>query len=344
MTIINNFIAVYLFYQQNRLGEVVKKNILFLLVVFFPVFVSSKVIVTHGAWGDDQDWYQPGGYFYDALRISGNVIGQDVIAFTWDQFLGGITHKERLNAGRELAKLVVDLTTQGETEIIIIGHSYGGHVAKAASQILAVALGLESADRPIVIVDKSLGQTKTVSEWDQKYYEQVCNEVKSYTEVKVLKSGIKKDFLIDALYTLGTPNDIDDYESHMDVIQFLFNFHSNGDLVSDFVGDRKLPDPKHDRAVNLEVRIKGSGWFGLWGQPNHLQMHAQEIAKWILYVPFYLANEKQSGFQEFTFEHDGRIQFGANRFPKYSYAKKQFRNIISKFKCIKNKITFLKVS
>lgn len=322
-----------------------KKKLLLFVLILFPTVVLPKVIVTHGAWGDDMNWYKPGGDFYDALKISGDVIGQDVVSFKWDQFLGGITHKERLNAGRELAKLVVDLTTQGESEIIIVAHSYGGHVAKAASQILAVALGLQRADRPIVLVNRDLDSTKIVSEWDQKHYEQVCNDVRIYTQEKILKYGSKnvKDFLIDALYTLGTPNDIDDYESHMDVIQFLFNFYSHGDLVQDLVGDRELPDPKHDRAVNLDIRLKGSGWFGLWGKPNHLQMHAQEIAKWILYVPFYLANEQQSGFQNFTFERDGRIRFGANRFPKYSYAKKRFRDFIPTFSCIKSKIPFLNV-
>lgn len=322
-----------------------KKLLLFIsfVSIVFPTIISSTVILTHGAYGDDANWYKPGGDFYDALKISGKKIGQDIISFKWTQFLGGITHKERLNAARELAKLIVDLTVKEDSKIIIIAHSYGGHVAKAASQILAVALGFQHVDRPIVSINKNLNKVKVPYDWDQKYYEQICDDIKIYMQEKILNDKTKnvKKFLIDALYTLGTPNDIDDYESHMDVIQFLFNFYSEGDFVQDLVGNRKLLDPRHKRAVNLDIRLKGSGWFGLWGKPNHLQMHAQEIAKWILYIPFYLMDEKYTGFKSFTFKQDGLIYFGANRFPKYSYTKKHIRKFISSFSCMKNKIPFL---
>ncbi len=306
-----------------------KKKIFFVCALLTLQFqLNSVAIVTHGAWGDEMEWYKPGGYFHKALSISASVIGQKVYPFVWKQFLGGITHKERLNAGRDLAKLVVDFSNQGEREIILIGHSYGGHVIKAASQILAVALQLQPIDTPIIvqsktdqIVNKSGGvevKKANPNEWDQKYYEQVCNEVKKYKEEKLLNKNINKDFLMDAVYTLGTPNDIPDYEANMNVVGYLFNLHSYGDLVHNLIGDHVLPEPRHKRAVDLEIRIKGTGWFGLTNKPGHLKMHSEEIAKWILYIPFHLINEPKTGFNKFTFDRRGIVKFEENKLPIYS--------------------------
>jgi len=296
---------------------------IFVAYLFLSITLGAKVIVTHGAFGDDMDWYKPGGYFYEALIPAAKMMDEEVISFTWKQYLGGVTHKERLNAAKDLAKLIIDITNEGDNEIILIGHSYGGHVIKAASQFLAVAQGLQDANKPIIVLDRNFDQ-KNLGDWDQKYYEDACAQVKAYKDLKLSNKSLKKDFLIDEAYILATPINTADYLANMYVIQFLFNMFSNGDLIQDLVGDRLLPEPKHERAVNLEVKIKKTGLFGLFNKPGHIQMHAEIIAKWILYIPFYLMTEKDSGFDKFSFEKNGVIQFADGRLPKYSYAKRRF--------------------
>lgn len=311
-----------------------------LFLVIFPFFVHSKVIVTHGVAGEGSSWYKAGGYFYEALKESATVLEQDVISFSWEQDLGGITHKERFKAGKELAKLIIDLVGDGEKEIVIIGHSYGGHVIKVASQILAVSLGLQDINRPIMVRENN----KAVSALEIVFFKEICEELKEYLSKKLLKE--KRDFLINAAYTLGTPNDIPDYFASMDVIESFFNFYSDGDLVQDLVGDKLLPEPRHERAVNLSIRINGTGWFGLWGKPNHEQIHAQIIAKWILFIPFFLMEEKVGNFDKFNFEYDGQIRFTENNPPVYFCNKAGFNEdgFFAKYdlEWVKNRFSFLR--
>ena len=296
----------------------------FIFLFLFPFYLSSTIIVTHGAFDKNASWYKPGGCFYEVLKESGQLFGQEVVSFEWDQFLGGVTHYERLKAGKALAEVIADLISLGETEIILIGHSYGGHVIKIASQILAIGLDLQDTDRSIVVSDRN----KNSELFDMEFFKKICNEFKTYSEKKNLKELLKKkglsswgrpgDFLVDIAYTLGTPNDIPDYFANMDSIGYFYNFFSKGDFVQDLVGDVLLPEPKHDWAVNLDVRIKGSGWPLFWNKPNHMQMHAEIIARWILKIPLFLKEEKIGNFDKFTFDYSGQITFSRENPPVYT--------------------------
>jgi hypothetical protein len=293
---------------------------------------AGTIILTHGAFGQDQEWYQPDGYFYDALDQEAKLFGYDVLSFSWDQFLGGITHKERLRAGRALAKLVVDLGNEGETDIIFIGHSYGGHILKVASQILAVGLGLKDEREPIIVL---LERGMQITEEEQALFEEICKEFKELEDTKKFKDifykkkeknlfynsmGRPGDFLIDHAYILGTPNNIPDYVANMDIIGSLYNFYSKGDWVQEVVGDRLLPEPKHEYAVNLEIRIKSGGFFNFitCHKPSHMDMHAKIIGTWILYIPYFLKSESIGNFEMFTFDYDGKIRLSEKKPPIYT--------------------------
>ncbi|MBD3273367.1 hypothetical protein GF385_03410 [Candidatus Dependentiae bacterium] len=325
----------------------------FIFLLIFPFYLNSIVILTHGAFGDTDNWYEKGGYFYDALSDSGKILDKEIITFKWEQYLGGITHHERLSAGKALAEFIADKVSGGEKEIILIGHSYGGHVIKLASQILAIGLDLQDMDRPVIIPENN----KKFLDLDENFFKSICSEFKNSSSLKKLKKFLSKrnsaekldnidKFIIDQVYTLATPNDIPDYFSNMNVIGFLYNYFSKGDLVQDFVGDRELPQPKHERAVNLEVRMKGSGWFGLWGKPNHIEMHAEIIAKWILYIPLFLSKEKIGNFDKFNFDYNGQVKFSPKKPPVYicnAIGLKDF-NFFSNYdlEWLKNKMQFIR--
>jgi hypothetical protein len=355
---------------------------LFLSFVLLSIFcvANSKVIITHGAFNKDAAWYEKGGYFFDVVAQSAKDLGQEVVSFTWQQDLGGITHYERIKAGVQLSKDIIDYILAGEKEIVLIGHSYGGHVIKVASQLLSYTLiNLEkesffveaSKDKEKVVVDEPVLEAEesvteiakedavvedieegseenneeievVVEETENKevvievrkltaeelerlvefievneFFEAACKEVKRYKDEKLAGRAKNKDFLIDSAYTLGTPNDIPDYVADMNVIGYLYNFYSDGDLVQDLVGAKLLPEPKHERAVNLCVEMKSSCWFGLWGLPKHTELHAEIIGQWILSIPFVLMENKIGYFDLFSFSRDGKIKFTENKPPVY---------------------------
>ena len=309
----------------------------FLFFLLIPIFIFSKVIITHGVLGNDSDWYKPGGVFYEAIYESAKKLGQNVEAFSWTQDLGGITHYERIKAGIKLAKQIIDNRVAGEKEIILIGHSYGGHVIKVASQLLSFAqIPVSIEEKPEPEESEPLQEISDVieqsSEFDEvvsqdlerdlefleteEFFEKACIEVQKYKEEK-LKGRMKDEFLIDAVYTLGTPNDIPDYIADMNVINHLYNFYSKGDLIQDLVGDHLLPSPKHERSVNLRIEVKRGGLWCFWSWPTHTQMHAEIIGKWILAIPFGLMSEDVGNFDKFTFVFDGTIKFEKDKPPFY---------------------------
>ncbi|MFH1643657.1 MAG: hypothetical protein ABIA74_00580 [bacterium] len=307
----------------------------FWCVLFASLFfnLNSVVIVTHGALAQESLWYQPGGSFFESLKIESLELGhKKTNSFSWDQYLGGVTHYERLKAGVKLAKLVIDFAKKGEKEIVLVGHSYGGHVIKAASQLLddfiddLTMYGVES--EPVLDLTTTSSPDKKNIEEEQKEKEELQaffavakEEVQKYKEkVGIQETKAQKDYLIDSVYTLGTPNNIPDYVADMDIIGHLYNFYSKGDLVQEIVGDVLLPEPKHERAVDLSIEIKNKGWLG-WGLPNHREIHAEIIAKWLLYIPNYLIQEKIGNFENFTFNATGNICFAQNKMPIYSILK-----------------------
>jgi len=348
-------------------------SLLFFLLI--PISIFSKVIITHGVLGNDSDWYKPGGYFYEAVSESAKKLDQSVDTFSWTQDLGGITHYERIKAGIKLAKQIVDNKVAGEKEIILIGHSYGGHVIKVASQLLSFAQipsFSEEQQEPEEVVSQEIEEIVPEEKIDEteealeeilteeeifedlerdlefletdEFFEMACFEVQKYKEDK-LKGRIKDEFLIDAVYTLGTPNDIPDYIADMNVINHLYNFYSKGDLVQDMVGDHLLPFPKHERAVNLRVEMKKDGWWCFWNWPTHTQMHAEAIGKWLLAIPFGFMNEGMGNFDKFTFACDGMIKFEKDKLPLYQvsvagdkedgiFSKYDFSWLLSKFKIL----------
>ena len=306
------------------------KNFKYLSLLFF-VFcnVDSVTIVTHGAFAQNSSWYKSEGLFFETLKKEANNLDHETVSFSWDQDLGGITHYERLSAGIELAKLVLDFAKNGEKQIILIGHSYGGHVIKAASQLLDdfiddfAMYGVESETIVTTALEKKSIEQSEQEKLDlQQAFLQAQKEVQAHKEkLELEQTKGQKDYFIDAVYTLGTPNDMPDYVANMNVIGNLYNFYSKGDLVQEIVGDVLLPDPKPERAVDLCIEIKNDGWFG-WGAPNHAEIHAEIVAQWILHIPFILMEEKIGNFQNFSFDLTGNIFFSKNNPPVYSILDK----------------------
>lgn len=90
------------------------------------------VIVMHGTWARDTNWYKEGGDFYEELRQGMYELDAEFTSFTWS---GKLDNYSRRHAGIQLAELIHSFDPT--RPLIITAHSHGVNVAIVASHILA---------------------------------------------------------------------------------------------------------------------------------------------------------------------------------------------------------------
>ncbi len=115
---------------------------------------------------------------------------------------------------------------------------------------------------------------------------------------------------IQALYTLGTPIDMEIYFPDMDVITNVYNLYSRADKIQSVFGTFGREFTAHKRIANLRVTIEGK-------EPGHSDLHHPVIARWIPYIPDYLAKNSINSFQFFSCINPGIIHFKFQGEPRY---------------------------
>jgi hypothetical protein len=89
---------------------------------------SSTAVMTHGTWAADQDWYKPGGDFYEALDTNRHDLALHDESFSWS---GNYSDGARRVAALGLKQWVGD---QGLVKPDLFAHSHGGTVAHLATK------------------------------------------------------------------------------------------------------------------------------------------------------------------------------------------------------------------
>ena len=89
---------------------------------------SSTAVMTHGTWAADQDWYKPGGDFYEALDTNRPDLALHDESFTWS---GNYSDGARRVAALRLKQWIGD---QGLVKPDFFAHSHGGTVANLATK------------------------------------------------------------------------------------------------------------------------------------------------------------------------------------------------------------------
>lgn len=260
--------------------------------------VQAIVFVTHGFNGADQSWYQPGGDFYESLKISAAQNGHDIKHFTWDQsFLSGAQKSSHHIAGSDLALAIIEFcqkytfnpTFPKNHKVIVVAHSYGGLVAAHAS----------------IFLEKFLISTK-----HKQPMEQISTHMSKMNEEKlvVMQNQLEKlnwfaqnwqpealEPIISNLITLGTPhqenyseNNPEQYTAFFDIfdtkvvpssisINEAHTLFSTGDEIAhpgSKVGNSLPPKTVKSKNVLLIARVENCA-FG----PDHSQLHAPSVAK-----------------------------------------------------------------
>ena len=95
------------------------------------VDAEGIIILVHGTFASDTDWYLPDGKFLRAVEIEANKKNYKVVSFTWS---GDLNNTARIRAAKHLAQLI--LTYPEKVKIEVVGHSHGGNVINLASALL----------------------------------------------------------------------------------------------------------------------------------------------------------------------------------------------------------------
>lgn len=117
---------------------------------------------------------------------------------------------------------------------------------------------------------------------------------------------LEKKYLIDRMYLLAPPIDLQEYYPCMNTVEHCYLLFSHGDYIQKalFLYQRTLP--AHDRISNFEVLfIEESKHI----HPSHTQMHDTRIARWILALPHELSALKAYGFESYNPGNDGQLSF-----------------------------------
>ena len=114
------------------------KKILFKITIYLSLFYFAHItytqtvfIVIHGTWASQEQWYMPGGDFFDALEKSAIQQQAVVTPYRWS---GKNNYKDRIHAAKGLVQLIQSYSP--DTTICLISHSHGGNVGVIASQLL----------------------------------------------------------------------------------------------------------------------------------------------------------------------------------------------------------------
>ncbi len=115
---------------------------------------------------------------------------------------------------------------------------------------------------------------------------------------------------IRALYTLGTPINMQEYFPDMDVITNVYNFFSRADRVQSVFGTSGREFIEHKRIANLRITIDGTA-------PGHSDLHHPVIARWLPSIPDDLSKKRVKGFQFFACGNPGMVHFEFQGEPRY---------------------------
>lgn len=244
-------------------------KLLFLGINLFAT-THARIYVTHGFNASHTTWYQPGGDFYEALKIVATNEGHSIEHFSWEQKYLGYFNSEHLLAGVSLATKIINFCHgytynplyPNDREIIVIAHSYGGLVSYNASQTLANFLAQ--------VEKKDSLQYQGIMGWFKKAWSKFA---------QTWAPSMPKP-VISKLCTLGTPHRESDILPHPQGVRVIYNLFSLADWVAyePVAGKPLLPQnllTQHNAAYNIQMFGSSDDIIHGFG---HSEMHHPSIA------------------------------------------------------------------
>lgn len=264
-----------------------------------------EIIIVHGTFAANFDWYQEGGDFYEAVLLTAKkefCCPVTILPFKWTGYLGCLS---RIEASTKLAEHII----ASDKKTYTIGHSHGGNIINLATQILA--LSIENID-PKEKVQKIENMTSKLFEKEKEYFtseetRQVQEKLSSKEEITealtrsiktisenlisraMITTGHDPKFLIETNFLLATPVDPVDLSPSESIVKQSFNLFSKNDMVQPLFGlysrtygqNRKIIT---DASVIFQTTDKITN-KPLFDYPGHTDMHSEDIGKILFLIP-----------------------------------------------------------
>ncbi len=215
-------------------------SLVFSCLVIFNV-TEAEIFIVHGAQKEENLWHTPEGVFHKKLKASAKKKGHEVRNSPWDySVLSGTSNFEHFAAGLRLAGEIIAFcktytpheALENNHEVIILAHSYGGHVAYYASMALAA---LQDKNK-LKDFFKVFENFETIISKHKPGYQSALVSLKEIYAQLLRKRG-RQSFRIvpeiSKIITLGTPH-LAGYNPipHPDGVLSVFNFFSHDDLIA----------------------------------------------------------------------------------------------------------------
>lgn len=112
--------------------------------------VQAIVILVHGSFANEEDWWRPGGQFHDTLAQRVSAKKQRLLPFRWQSgWHGGFVGKSIEVAGTRLAKVMKPFLFK--EPIVLIGHSNGVNVVfEACKYLQRNAINITYPGQPVI--------------------------------------------------------------------------------------------------------------------------------------------------------------------------------------------------
>lgn len=309
------------------------KIILFSLLTFLNQ-LNCIVILVHGPYESHSSWCNPGGNFYKELENSAKSLNQNLIPFSWS----GLPTDEQIIKGAEsLAKVI--LSYPNNEKIIIIGHGQGGNVINFATQLIFDPkhdISYTTTDENNVPTDVSILISQTYKNSKKGIFSEKIQLIKSALENVIkwreehnLKNSAEKittqtqeqpttnfkKYLIEKVCLISPAVNMEKFSPQMNIIKNIYSYYSTSNPTITIFDHEKLY-PKQERIVNFKVQFLNCESFTLYN-PTPIEMLNPIIARWILFIPEKLQEEKIGFFENFTYLQDAKIQFAEGKRPVY---------------------------
>lgn len=314
-----------------------KKNLKKTILILFLSFLNQLncvVILVHGPYESHSSWCNPGGNFYKELENSSKSLNQNLIPFSWS----GLPTDEQIIKGAEsLAKVI--LSYPNNEKIIIIGHSHGGNVINFATQLIFapkndpsctttdenniptdVSILISQAYKnpkkgiPLEKIQLVRNALENVLKWREEHDLKNSTE-NTTTQTQAQPTSNFKKYLIEKVCLISPAVDMEKFSPQMNIIKNVYSYYSTSNPTITLFDHEKLY-PKQERIVNFKVQFLNCESFTLYN-PTPIEMLNPIIARWILFIPEKLQEEKIGFFENFTYLQDAKIQFAEGKRPIY---------------------------
>lgn len=227
---------------------------------------QGTIFIVHGAFAQNEPWYQPDGDFFKILAQEALTQNYTLESFTWS---GIPEYTEVSNAAKKLAQKIIQ---KAHNKIILIGHSFGGNVIALTTNILA-----------------SINTTKQQTTSHSAIA--ILNNIVYYTEMLKNLLYNQKDStssyeqpLIEHIFLLGTPIIPLLYKPSCETVGHIWNVYSLQDKVQRLGGISYRCLPAHTKVSNINLSLEHPD-NNMPISPDHSELHNPLVALWLLQLP-----------------------------------------------------------